>query len=82
MASQSKRISLSIHPRNHYLVDKSAKRGEKVNTAKNRNPNRKGALAKRETVYNARRSAMEATINSCKPEKRLAWTMPGSMRGW
>lgn len=80
MAYQSKRISLSIHPRNHYLVDKSAKRGEKVNTAKNRNPNRKGALGKREAVFNARQNAMTATMKAAK--NPAAYRMPGTMRGW
>lgn len=77
MASQQKMVSLSIHPRNHYLVDKSAKKGEKVNTAKNRNPNRKGTLAKREAVYNARRNAMA----SLPATKAPAFRMPGSMKG-
>ena len=73
-------ISLSIHPRNHYLVDKSAKRGDKVNTCKNRNPKRKGALGKREAVYNARRNAMEISIKGSNEPQ--SYTMPGSMRGW
>jgi hypothetical protein len=73
-------ISKSIHPRNHYLVDKTCKRGEKVNTAKPRNPGKRGALGKRETVFNARRTAMEATIRNSKQPQ--AFTMPGTMRGW
>lgn len=73
-------ISKSIHPRNHYLVDKTSKRGEKVNTAKPRNPDRRGALGKRETVFNARRTAMAATMSDVR--KAPAFRMPGSMRGW
>lgn len=51
-----------------------------TNTAKNRNPARKGALGKRETVFNARQNAMTATMKAAK--NPAAYRMPGSMRGW
>jgi hypothetical protein len=73
-------VSKSIHPRNHYLVDKTCKRGEKVNTAKSRNPAKKGTLSKRERVFNARTTAMSSTIKNSKTPQ--AWRMPGSLRGW
>lgn len=73
-------ISKSIHPRNHYLVDKTEKRGEKQNTAKNRNPDRKGALQGRERALNDRRNSMATTIRNSKQPQQ--WRMPGTMRGW
>lgn len=61
-------------------VPRKNKRNPARNTAKNRNPNRKGALGKRETVFNARQNAMAATMKNAK--NPAAYRMPGSMRGW
>ncbi len=79
MASQAK-INYSIHPRNHYMVDKSIKRGEKVNTCAPRNDSRKGTLAFREKNRNARRNDMARIMS--QPKNATSYRVPGSMRGW
>ena len=74
------RIDYSIHPRNDYMRDPKAKKGEKTNTCAPRNDSRKGTLAFREKARGARRTAMTSTMaNSKNP---AAYTVPGSMRGW
>jgi hypothetical protein len=73
-------VSKSIHPRNHYLVDKSLKRGEKQNTCAARNDNRKGTLAFRQDRLGKRRVDMSGTMQRSKQPQ--AFKTPGSMRGW
>lgn len=74
------RINYSIHPRNHYMVDKSIPRGQKKDTCARRNDNRKGMLAYREKRLGARRSAMSVTMS--QPKNATAYRTPGTMRGW
>ncbi len=71
-------VNYSIHPRNHYMVNKTIPRGEKKNTCAPRNDARKGTLAFCEKRRLNARNSMEATMKRVK--NPAAYTVPGSMR--